>query len=298
MTKLSRLLTYIAVGSIVLTGCSTSNREAKSDFSAGNAEKSTVQLTKQMSYKQAPVNVKLVKAEAEYVVPYIKAVEQMNVKNTKLAKKYLDLTIADFPNTKHSYRAQVLKTVILLSEMIGNVNVNMRYLKGIEEYMNSDLGDADGIQKLKKMMDKLSSEHESTKKQLDQSISLVLKNYSQYKNISIYKTPLNFPLKKTDVSNDLILFEKIGYPIPRDYVIEQDFKNSREKYLSMVILVTFENKKVNYPNIFLYAGGAIGTSDKSKKVKLLQEVIKLTEGDKYNEARLEAQEQLKEMNKK
>ncbi|GIP19978.1 hypothetical protein [Paenibacillus sp. J22TS3] len=86
MTKLSRLLTYIAVGSIVLTGCSTSNREAKSNISTGNAEKSTVQLTKQMSYKQAPVNVELVKAEAEYVVPYIKAVEQMNVKNTKLAK--------------------------------------------------------------------------------------------------------------------------------------------------------------------------------------------------------------------
>ncbi|WP_213617612.1 hypothetical protein [Paenibacillus sp. J22TS3] len=164
--------------------------------------------------------------------------------------------------------------------------------------MKSDLGDADGIQKLKKVFDTLSSEHESTKKQLDQSISLVLKNYSQYKNISIYKTPLNFSLNKTDVSNDLTLFEKAGYPIPRDYVIEQDIKNSRERCLNMLIIAAFENKKVNYPNLFFYAGGAIGASNKSKKIKLLQEVIKLTEGDKYNETRLEAQEQLKEMNKK
>lgn len=296
MNKLTKSLVCITLTLSVLAGCNSPEKEQKKEEVKVEAKvetKAENSDSKVIADKTTPTEEK----QPEYVEPYVKAIEQINSGDLNMAIKYLDMTIQDFPDSKNLYQANLLETMINIGKELGYGTVTGKYVKGVQKYKDSALADSEGASLAKKTLLKLDSAHTNQKKTVNNEISFILENYSKYKDEPIYSTQLTYKSNSDGVSSDLSFFESVGYPIPSESSIDEDLNSSADGLVEAIFNEFISDSKVDYVKLFYNSALIIEDINKDESVLLLNEVIKLTENDKYNEERINAQDKIKELKK-
>lgn len=213
-----------------------------------------------------------------------------------MAMKYLDLTISDYPSTDYVLKANVLKSYILSVQIMGFTSPFTSYTAGGITYMKGPFMNKEGADKIHQVV-------ENGKKFYAEKTSL-LKDSTTY-ILEHYKTKKMDVMSDTDLrasddyipSYDLSFFEDVGYPIPSQEEIDKATDSSTETTFQQVTPTVFKNNEVDYLEFFYIAASALrANADGNTFSKpVYEEIIKLTEDDKYNEIRIEAEDRLSKM---
>lgn len=228
--------------------------------------------------------------------PYTKMLE--NVKNEDLAhsKEYADLVIADYGDSDYVYNAYLIKNMIVASELWLDWNKNKLLSNGIDNASAGLLEQAD-IDLLEEYTKELKGKMEELDKQFYKTTMYLLEHYDD-----VDKVKISFPgTTKNEVFSidrdlqELKFFSDVGYPVPtRAEMYGNDIENV------VKIFRQFRNGEngeaaFSYDRYFTYLTSVC--IDDSLLEKIFNKIIYITEDDKYNEYRLDAQNGLKSLKK-
>lgn len=221
--------------------------------------------------------------------PYTLMLKQLESKNLDMAQKYADLVINDFKDTQYVYNATLIKSIINLSRM----NVIKKKTNYIITGMHKvgSLGSEEDMERLQGHIENLQKELELYEPIYNETTQYLLDNFSDKDNVQ-----LEFPAITDDMAfseyTALDFFSTVGYPVPTN---SEMFTGDRQNVLGWTFLMTkdFNDSSKFYIGYFYYL--SINTDDHIMKKKVLNKIIELTEGDKYNEIRILAQEELNKL---
>lgn len=260
---------------LVLSGCT--NHSEKSTSNQNNAVKVNATSSK----------------EEELPKPYQLAIEQLNQGDLDHALQYLDLTIRDFKNSKYYYNANLIKSIIIRAKLVSIDSIISILSNGVESnakvlYTNND------VEKIRSYSTKLKSEIDEVYPGFKDSIKYIYENYDTSKEQFTFniKYPYSYDYNSSETSLDF--FKNVGYPIPDENDIKTYEESDYKKTVSYLLSDIIQNNKINYPKYFYYMGTGVYSNGEDKNDKdfaknLLNKVMVLTENDKYNKTRLDAE---------
>ncbi|MNC27214.1 hypothetical protein D3C81_1016460 [compost metagenome] len=263
--------TVVIVSSLVLllTACSTETSSTTGVIANQSAKGSAVKTAEPSpSAAQTPEPLRL-------------ASEQLSKGDVDRTLTYLGLTISDFPGTDAEYIARLIESAIFLARSQSNAYILDSLTKGSKNSSSSLLG-AEGLQR---QIDVLGAEIETSKKDvnaLEPKVTYILENYEKHERLQVNPA---FKYTLTASNKDLTFYENVGYPIPSDYEISEA-KQYAFEYLLQDLLgkVIKDDGTVDYTNYFYFAGTKLSETKSGPDV--LDEVLRLTESNKYDERRL------------
>lgn len=223
---------------------------------------------------------------------YVNMLDQLNQGNLNMVKQYGDLTIANFKNSKYIFNAEVMDNLVESSKMLVT-NRKVNYIADGISNMDSSNSQKD-INTVKLYLEELNKQRFDENKSFDQSIQYILTHFNDSSNIKI-----NIPLPPDSLSppsssdfEGLSWFANVGYPVPteNDMTIDESQNELKAFYY---LTNGFSEDKFSYTQYFYIMSSQI--EDKSIKKQLLNKVISLTKNDKYNQYRLEAQNDLQNL---
>lgn len=276
------LLTLTAL--LVFSGCGNSeNKNIKEETNQSTAssafpsDTSTTETNSEEANKQndVPEPLKL-------------ASEQLAAGNIERAKTYLDLTMSDFKGTNAEFTARVIKSTILASECQSYSYLRNSLSKGIDN-IAATLVEKSDLNRLEKTLTENLEEEKRLLKEFEETAKYILENYKEHADDELQGT--KFESTITAAPSDLSFFINVGYPIPTDSEMNDTRIYAFESLLSDNLADAVSNDKLNYVNYFYLAGLNLlkmGESELTNSV--MNEVLVLTESDKYNEKRIDIQE--------
>lgn len=216
------------------------------------------------------------------------ASEQLSSGNIDRAMTYLGLTISDFPGTEAAYIASVVQSSILTAKVQSNTYILSALTKGSENSSSSLLG-LEGTRRMADVLEVGIANNDKSRAELEPTVKYVLNNYAIHTDQRV--SPV-FEFTPTAPEKDLSFFESVGYPVPTDSEIDEA-KTYAFQYLVQDNLSRLfkDDETIDYVSYFYSAsptmvGGIYGE-------EVLNEVLKLTEDNKYDERRIDIQEYLK-----
>lgn len=226
--------------------------------------------------------------------PYTKMIESINNEDLSLARKYANLVIQDFPDTDYVYNAYLVKNMILCSKL------QLQYAKsdflsaGVDN-LNTYLLKQSDIDTLEKYLEKTISRIDKLNKPFNKTLKYLLEHYDE----DAGKIQLNFPEQaegdlfyaETDLQ-PLSFFSSVGYPIPTETDMYGGDTENTIKIFRYLRNGDSGDEAFSYLRYF-YITATVCVDDDLVE-KLCNQIIKMTEDDKYNEYRLNAEEYLKE----
>jgi len=233
------------------------------------------------------------KVEVKIPEPYTTMVKKLNEPNPNLdsALDFANLTIKDFPATPYAYNAHFVRSLILLGQDHAYLNMGIYLGKGIDHMgVLSTSADVDVV---KGFLKKIDVSEKTIVASLDESLRYILENYKPENKID----KIDFPtsdvkiIKKSEYTS-FNWFADIGTPVPKQSDYDDIVKNIPQKAFYLYMNTVETSNEINYPKYFLT--GSFRTFDKDLQKKLLNKVLALTENDKYNESRIEAEKDLKD----
>ncbi len=222
--------------------------------------------------------------------PYEMAMQELKSQNLDKSLRYLDLVIKDFPNNKeYVYRAHFLKTIIYTDYYTANINITDALLEGVKD---NPFSKPDETQQILDSTQTILDEINTFKKPFLESAIYVYEHYDEYKNVDF---PLHYSHNdnSTEALNAVDWFRKCGTPMPSDDQVNSALCDARVYYLGSSLDELIKNNKINYPAYFYATGGVANEWDKDFAKKLVQKIIEITEDDKYNKYRIDAEDVLK-----
>lgn len=222
--------------------------------------------------------------------PYTMAIQEIKEQNLDKALRYLDLVIKDFPdNEEYIYRAYFLKTIIYTDYYTADLALTDALLEGVKDNPFLESGEKqqilDSIQTILDQVDKY-------KQPFLESTAYVYEHYEKYKNLD-FSLHYQRAESSTEAINAVEWFRKSGTPMPSDDQINSALHDARIYCLGVSLDELIKRNNVNYPAYFYATGGVANGWDKELAKKLAQKVIDITENDKYNKYRLDAEDALK-----
>lgn len=264
MKKLLILLSII----FVTFGCSQNNTQE-------NLEKEEVVLENEDNINQETIQ--------EAPEPYTKAIEAINNKNWKLANKYLELVITDFPNSEYIYPAQILRGLFHLSNSFSAIDL----LNSFPE--PSSLYDENDIATMKGYLDLIEQIFAESDEQLVGIFTYLVENYQSDINYPDYFMEIKSIEPYNGYFYDLTFFKNVGYPVPNESEI-QEFLNAKKEINIRYGLNDFTKKEdnLNYSLLFLFYNASLVLRENHQdlSIKLDNLILEITEDDPYNEYRI------------
>lgn len=229
------------------------------------------------------------------VEPYIKAVEAMNREDWRLAQKYLQLTLQDFPNSNEAIAVNVLLAFNSLAVLTSHVDVMKQLTNGLSH--QSNLIDDEEIKTLKNYSNQSAVTIEETKADFMNYVEEFLTHFDDTKDLSTYFNKFAFTTADFKRVSDFSFFEDVGVVVPNEYEIEKFIEeNSREVMIGALIGLSSKYDEKHYELLrFLYQSGAFIFSENEQMAnQLFDLVFKITENDPYNEYRILTEELMDE----
>ena len=222
--------------------------------------------------------------------PYKMAIQELKIQNLDKALRYLDLVIKDFPNNEeYVYRAHLLKTMIYTDYYSANIRIADALLEGVKDnpFLESD--------ESKQILDSTQAiidEIDIYKQPFLESTMYIYGHYEKYKNID-FSLHYSYTDNSTEALNAVDWFRKCGTPMPNEDQINISILDARVYLFGLSFDELIKNSKINYPAYFYATGGVTSEWDMDLAKKIVQEIIEITEDDKYNKYRLDAEDALK-----
>lgn len=225
--------------------------------------------------------------------PYTKMIESINREDLTHARKYANLVIQDFPDTDYVYNAYLIKNMIVASELWLDWNKNKLLSNGIDNASVGLLEQAD-IDLLEEYTKELKGKMEDLDKQFYKTTIYLLEHYENVDKVKISfpETTENEVFSVDRDLQELKFFSDVGYPVPtRAEMYANDTENIVKIFRQFR---NGENGEVpfSYDRYFTYLTSVC--IDDSLLEKIFNKIIDITEDDKYNEYRLDAEEYLEE----
>lgn len=289
----SKVIVGFCIVGVLLAGCANEKIEGEkteTSFTSSNEANQEKEVVKEST------EVKTEEITVSYPEPYIKAVEEFNSNNLELSLKYLDLTISDFKDTEYVVYANVLKSHILNIQITGYASTVTSYMTGSKSYLESPFRDTEGTEQIKAVVDEGKAYLQDKSMQLNESITYVLNNYNSVKQEIIFDKNIRATSDYVS-SHNLDFFESVGYPIPSDDEIERAKESITGKLYQGYTAEVFSNNEVKYIELFYNSAISLRVNNNGRALSkpFFEEVLRLTEDDKYNEKRIEAEDLLKDI---
>lgn len=222
--------------------------------------------------------------------PYQLAIQELESQNIDKALRYLDLVIKDFPNNEeYVFRAHLLKTMIYTGYYSADMKITSALLEGVKDNPFLELNETDQLlNKTQSIIDGI----DKYKQPFLESIKYVYGHYDKYKNIEI---SLSYTCDDsgTEAINAVDWFRQCGTPVPSEDQIDSALQDARAYMFGIFYDELIANNKINYPAYFYSSGNVASEWDIDIAKELAQEAIEITENDKYNKYRLDAEDALK-----
>lgn len=229
------------------------------------------------------------------VEPYTKAVEAINREDWRLAKKYLQLTLQDFPDSNEAIAVNVLLAYHSLAVLTSHADVMKQLTNGLAH--QSNLIDDEEIKTLKNYSNQSAVTIEETKADFMNYVEAFLTHFDDTKGLSTYFNKFAFTTADFKRVSDFSFFEDVGVVVPNEYEIEKFIEeNSREVMIAALIGLSSKYDGNHYELLrFLYQSGAFIFSENEQMAnQLFDLVFKITENDPYNEYRILTEELMDE----
>ncbi|MEK4349633.1 hypothetical protein MKX41_02220 [Paenibacillus sp. FSL R5-0475] len=287
MYNKNSLIVLLLTSFIAVSGCDKSDNTTTAQ--SGDTVKQTA-LPTETTIVHSP-SIKETKVESNAIPePLRLAADQLNLGNIDRAKTYLDLTISDFKGTDAAFTASVIKSTILASECQSYSYILNSLAKGIDNIASS-LVEKDDIDRLQEVLTEHHETEQELLKEFKESTVYILSGYKEHLEEEL--DGLKFKSAVTSPSKDLSFFKDVGYPIPTDSEISDVRQYALEQLLYENLEDAYKDNTLNYINYFYLAGLNLIKLEESEYTKsVMDEVITLTENDKYNEKRIDVQEYL------
>ena len=221
--------------------------------------------------------------------PYTLMLKQLNSNDLDMAQKYADLTIKDYKDTPYIYNANLVKSIINLSKMC-TIRVKSNYIIAGSDKIGS-LNSKEDIDKLQGYIEDLQKESKLYEDIYYETTQYLLDHFLDKDNIQ-----LTFPDVPSDITfpdySALNFFSTVGYPVPTDSEMTTGDKQSVLAWTFLVIK-DHSNSSQFYPDYFYCL--SVYADNNIMKEKLLNKIIELTENDKYNKTRINAQDELSKL---
>lgn len=222
--------------------------------------------------------------------PYTLMLKQLDSGDLDMAQKYADLVISDFKNSDYVYNAELVKNIIISSKLTVDTK-KWNYLSDGISQMGT-LNTKEDIKNVKKYVSDLDTEMKSYNPIFTETTKYILDHYSD-----VNKVKLELPTKPntlTPPSNEdfhaLSWFSSVGTPIPKEVDIKANDKENIQK--AFYFLINGYSAKPDFSYVNYFDNTSKKTEDIALRKELLNKVIQLTENDKYNKTRLQAQDEL------
>jgi len=222
--------------------------------------------------------------------PYTLALEKLNAGDLDMALKYTDFVINDFKDSPYIYNAQLIKSTILVSKLTVN-GIKVSYMLDGMHRMGT-LNNMDDVNKVKSYSDFIIAQGREYEASLKEPIRYVLVNFdeSDVHKVKFPDPPSSLTAPSKSDFGGLSWFADVGYPIPKEDEIKGDDKEGILKAFYWIAGSYSKTRSFSYPDFFYNA--SIKIEDVALRKDLLNKVLQLTESDKYNEIRINAQEDL------
>jgi len=230
-----------------------------------------------------------IKVEEKIPESYTIMMKNLKEQNLNSTLDFANLTIKDFPDSPYTYNAHIIRSIILCGKIHPYINISIYINKGMG-HMGAFIKDGD-IEILEGYIAQIDKSNKSINIPLNESFNYILTNY----NYEAKSNKIDFPtsdikmISKKDY-NGFSWFSDVGYPVPKQSDFDEIINNVSPKAFYLYMNNVETSGEINYPKYFLIASYA--TSDKELEKRLLNKVIELTEEDKYNESRIEAEKGL------
>ncbi|MEA1959696.1 MAG: hypothetical protein U9N81_00095 [Bacillota bacterium] len=224
--------------------------------------------------------------------PYTKAIAKLAEGDNQTSLKYLDLTIEDFANQEeYCYRARLIESLYFSAQSYTvSIAANL-FLKGVQHQSSLIVNDAE-MAKITEAQKIFTEKLDTYGPLLKQNTAFVLDNYEKYKDVTI---KITLPKSTESNTNALNWFADVGYPVPEASEINQYLKANGEELFSSGVPDVIKNGKIDYPTYFAIMGNNNWEVGPNLSARCYSMVMHLTQNDKYNENRLNAEESLHEL---
>jgi hypothetical protein len=224
--------------------------------------------------------------------PYTKMIENLNSNDLNMAEKYADLVIEDFPDSNYVFNAYLVKNMVVTSKLIFT-NKKFNYIGNGIGHMGVLSSEKD-IKQVEKYVKDLNTEIENIVPIFESTTRYVLNNFldSEKVKLEMPKAPEGLTIPSDSDFHALSWFSQVGSPVPTDTEMSLNDSNNQLKAF-YYINNGFSEKDFSFIDYFYTATKIIDNPELNKQ--LLNKVIGLTENDKYNESRIKAENDLKNM---
>ncbi|GIP57841.1 hypothetical protein MKX50_16405 [Paenibacillus sp. FSL W8-0186] len=281
MRRVSILILALSV-LLIFSGCGQPARTNKGNeadqalnVTSNDLSESIMESNKEIEKEEVPEPLRL-------------ASEQLVSGNVDRAKTYLELTINDFKGTDAEFTAVVIKSIILASESRSYTYLQSSLGKGIDNLAIS-LVEKNDFDRLETTYTESARTKDELLIELEGTVKYIFDNYKEHLNDELQG--LKFESKVVSSPSDLSFFEDVGYPVPTESQMNDTRVYAFEQLLSRNLNEVISVNKINYINLFYLAGlSLIGLEESEVLESVMNEVLTLTENDKYNEKRIDVQE--------
>lgn len=225
--------------------------------------------------------------------PYTKMIECVNKEDLAHAREYANLVIQDFPESDYVYNAYLIKSMILCSKLQLQY-AKGNFLEGSVDNLNTYLLEQSDIDALENYLETTINKIDKLNKSFNKTLKYLLEHYEDADKIK-----LTFPEQsegevfyaERDMQS-LSFFSTVGYPIPSESDMYSNDTENTVKIFRQVVNGTNGDEPFSYLRYFYITSTVC--IDEALLENICNQIIKMTEDDKYNEYRLEAEKYLKE----
>ncbi|PKM75834.1 MAG: hypothetical protein CVU90_15670 [Firmicutes bacterium HGW-Firmicutes-15] len=222
--------------------------------------------------------------------PYKMALQETQEQDYDKALRYLDLVIKDFPNNdEYIYRTYFLKSVINSEYINCDFKITGALLDGLKDNVFIKL---DERKRILNDTQALLDEVKTFKTPFLESTTYILSNYDKFKKTD-FSIVNSHDIKETSATRAVDWFKDYKTPVPSNDELLVAKSDARKILIGSCLDNVIQEQKINYPTYFYMTSIIAYEWDKELSKKLLQKVIEITEDDKYNKYRLDAEDALK-----
>lgn len=278
--KLKKSLLFILTLVFLLTGCGSNTSEPIKNEPTSQTISDTEVQSENNTLEEETIPE-----------PFTLALAELKTSNIAMTKKYLDLTINDFPESEYSFHSKVLKSVILTGELRGMSYINNQISTGIDNIAEG-LVDQEDLDQLESYINLYLDSRKKIDEELLSITPVVLNEYKTYENDTV-----DVKYSFYDDNSNLDFFASVGYPIPSQAEFDKAIENFKGGFIDAIITEVYGSDKINYTYLFyqLLNNSMWGEPyTQTYSNGMAEEILKLTENDKYNKIRLNVEEYLEE----
>ena len=226
--------------------------------------------------------------------PYTKMMECVEKEDLEHAKEFADVVIQDFKESEYIDNAYLIKNMIFCSKLELEYFKSNYLLQGIEN-LSTSLVEQSDIDDLKNYLQKSTEQTEMLSEPFCETLEYLLEHYEDADkvNLDFSEQAKGSTFQAENDLHPLAFFASVGYPVPTEAEMYDDDKQNCIKMFRTIKNGEDGNTAFSYPRYFSIAAPMCADEDMIKKT--CEKIVEITEDDKYNVYRLDAEKYLKSL---